>query len=176
MPLKLLCMVLTLITGGCSVMERSQIQPLQTMPYVDLNRYTGTWYEIARYPNSFQKDCVGSRATYSLRDDGRISVLNECYDRTFEGKIRSAKGTARVVDSATNAKLKVSFFWPFYGPYWIIDLGKDYEFAVIGHPKRQYLWILSRSKDMDQNVYEAILERLRQQQYDTTKLMRTLQK
>lgn len=157
-------------------MERSQIQPLQTMPYVDLNRYTGTWYEIARYPNSFQKDCVGSRATYSLRDDGRISVLNECYDRTFEGKIRSAKGTARVVDSATNAKLKVSFFWPFYGPYWIIDLGKDYEFAVIGHPKRQYLWILSRSKDMDQNVYEAILERLRQQQYDTTKLMRTLQK
>lgn len=157
-------------------MERPQIQPLQTVPYVDLNRYTGTWYEIARYPNSFQKDCVGSRATYSLRDDGRISVLNECYDRTFEGRIRSAKGTARVVDSVTNAKLKVSFFWPFYGSYWIIDLGKDYEFAVIGHPKRKYLWILSRSKEMDQKVYEAILERLRQQQYDTTKLMRTLQK
>jgi apolipoprotein D and lipocalin family protein len=172
----MLCILLIIIAGGCSVMERPQILSLQTVLYVDLNRYTGIWYEIARYPNGFQKDCVGSRATYSLRDDGRISVLNECYDRTFEGNIRSAKGTARIVDSTSNAKLKVSFFWPFYGPYWIIDLGKDYEFAVIGHPKRKYLWILSRSKDMDQTVYEAILERLRQQQYDTTKLVRTLQK
>lgn len=157
-------------------MEKPQVHPPQTVSYVDLNRYTGLWYEIARYPNSFQKDCVGSRATYELKDDGRISVLNECYDRSFAGSLRSVKGTAWVVDGASNAKLKVSFFWPFSGAYWIIDLGKNYEFAVIGHPKRKYLWILSRSKEMDQDLYERILERLKQQQYDTTRLLRTVQK
>ena len=96
--------------------------PLPVVPYVDLKRYTGTWYEIARYPHRFQEGCVGSKATYTLRDDGKISVLNECYDKTFTGKIRSAKGKAWVVDKKTNAKLKVSFFWPFSGDYWIIDL------------------------------------------------------
>jgi len=156
-------------------MEKTQVQPLETVSNVDLKRYTGLWYEIARYPNRFQKDCVGSRATYGLKDDGRISVLNECYDRTFEGSLRSVKGTARVVDATSNAKLKVTFFWPFSGAYWIIDLGRDYEFAVIGHPKRKYLWILSRSKEMDQDLYERILERLKQQDYDTSKLIKTPQ-
>jgi len=88
---------------------------------------------------------VGSKATYTLRDDGNISVLNECYDETFDGKIRSAKGKAWVVDKETNARLKVSFFWPFAGDYWIVDLAKNYEYAAIGHPTRKYLWILSRT-------------------------------
>jgi apolipoprotein D and lipocalin family protein len=160
---KIFLSLLLIIAGGCSSMEKPQVQPLQTVPNVDLNRYTGVWYEIARYPNRFQKDCVGSRATYGLKDDGRISVLNECYDRTFEG-------------SKSNAKLSVSFFWPFSGAYWIIDLGSNYEFAVIGHPKRKYLWILSRSREMDQDQYEGILERLRLQHYDTTRLIKTPQK
>jgi apolipoprotein D and lipocalin family protein len=121
---------------------------LQVVPFVDLNRYTGTWYEIARYPHKFQKGCIGSRATYALRDDGKLSVLNECYEESDRGKLRSAKGKAWVVDTNTNAKLKVSFFWPFSGDYWIIDLGSDYDYAVIGHPKRKYLWILSSSKLM----------------------------
>ena len=133
------------------------------------------WYEIARYPNNFQRGCVGSRATYTLRDDGNISVLNECYDKAFDGKLRFAKGKAWVVDKETNAKLKVSFFWLFAGDYWIIDLGKDYEYAVVGHPKRKYLWILSRTKEMDAVVYEGILSRLQEKEYDTSKLMRTLQ-
>jgi len=150
--------------------------PLKTVPYVDLGRYTGVWYEIARYPNNFQRGCVGSRATYTLRDDGNISVLNECYDKAFDGKLRFAKGKAWVVDKETNAKLKVSFFWLFAGDYWIIDLGKDYEYAVVGHPKRKYLWILSRTKEMDAVVYEGILSRLQEKEYDTSKLMRTLQK
>ena len=157
-------------------MQRQKISPLEVVPYVDLVRYTGVWYEIARYPNSFQEGCVGSRATYAVRDDGKISVLNECYDKSFEGRIKSAKGKAWVVEKETNAKLKVSFFWLFAGDYWIIDLGKDYEYAVIGHPERKYLWILSRTKEMDKEVYEGILSRLRDKQYDTSRLIKTPQK
>jgi apolipoprotein D and lipocalin family protein len=160
---------------GCAYTEKKML-PLETAPFVDLNRYTGVWYEIARYPNSFQEECVGSRATYSLRDDGGISVLNECYARSFDGGIRSARGRAWVIDKSSNAKLKVSFFWPFSGDYWIIDLGPNYEYAVIGHPKRTYLWILSRTKILEGKVYEEILARLKEKQYDTTKLIPTPQK
>ncbi|MCL7488732.1 MAG: lipocalin family protein [Desulfobulbaceae bacterium] len=151
------------------------MKPLSTVHFVDLNRYVGQWYEIARYPNSFQKGCVGSMATYTLRDDGKINVVNECYDKTFSGKLRSAKGRAWAVDKETNARLKVSFFWPFAGDYWIIDLGQKYEYAVVGHPERKYLWILSRSPEMDEKVYQSILARLQKQEYDTTKLIRTEQ-
>jgi apolipoprotein D and lipocalin family protein len=170
----LITLILLAITG-CINMQGKTSVPLQVVPYVDLTRYTGTWYEIARYPHSFQEGCVGSKATYTLRDDGKISVLNECYDKTFGGKIRSAKGKAWVIDKKTNAKLKVSFFWPFSGDYWIIDLGTNYEYAVVGHPKRKYLWILSRTKVMDASVYEAILSRLKDKQYDTSKLIKTSQ-
>ena len=148
---------------------------LQVVQYVDLKRYTGTWYEIARYPHKFQTGCVRSRATYTLRDDGKLSILNECNEEADTEKIRSAKGKAWVVDKKTNAKLKVSFFWPFSGDYWIIDLGREYEFAVIGHPGRKYLWILSRTKVIDESVYEGILSRLKEQHYDILKLIRTQQ-
>ena len=164
-----------LVAGGCTNMKKEPSSPLSTVSHVDLNRYMGVWYEIARYPNSFQKGCVGSKATYTLLDDGKVSVLNECYDGSFSGKPRSAKGKAWVVDKETNAKLKVSFFWFFSGDYWIIDLGRDYEYAVIGHPKRKYLWILSRTKEMDEGVYEGILSLLHDKQYDTSKLIKTLQ-
>jgi apolipoprotein D and lipocalin family protein len=168
--------VFCMMIAGCAYSEKKMTGPLETVPFVDLNRYTGVWYEIARYPNSFQEGCVGSRATYSLRDDGKISVLNECYDRSFDGRLRSAQGKAWIIDKASNAKLKVSFFWPFSGAYWIIDLGSDYEYAVIGHPKRTYLWILSRTKTLEAEVYEKILFRLKDKQYDTTKLITTPQK
>jgi apolipoprotein D and lipocalin family protein len=166
--------ILLTITG-CVNMPKQTDSPLPVVPYVDLNRYTGTWYEIARYPNSFQEGCVGSKATYTLRDDGKISVLNECYDKAFDGRIKSAKGKAWIVDKVTNARLRVSFFWPFSGDYWIVDLGKNYEYAVIGHPKRKYLWILSRTREMKEEVYEAILSGLRDQQYDTSRLLKTPQ-
>jgi apolipoprotein D and lipocalin family protein len=157
-------------------MSKQKSTTVPVVSYVDLSRYAGTWYEIARYPHRFQEGCVGSKATYTLRDDGKISVLNECYDKTFDGKIRSAKGKAWVVDKKTNAKLKVSFFWPFAGDYWIIDLGKNYEYAVIGHPERKYLWILSRNKEIECEVYERILSRLKEIQYDTSRLIKTPQK
>lgn len=162
------------IMASCMHMKDT-VPPLEVVPYVDLSRYTGTWYEIARYPHKFQRGCIGSRATYALRDDGKLSVLNECHEESDNSRLRSAKGRAWVVDTNTNAKLKVSFFWPFSGDYWIIDLGRDYEYAVIGHPKRKYLWILSRTQVMDVAVYSAILSRLREQHYDISKLIKTRQ-
>jgi len=149
--------------------------PLQTVSHVDVNRYMGKWYEIASFPQWFQKNCTAVSATYALRKDGDVDVLNECRDKTLDGKLRSAKGKAWIVDRASNAKLKVRFFWPFSGDYWIIDLGAEYQYAVVGHPKRNYLWILSRSRQMDPAEYDKILERLKQQHYDVTRLNKTLQ-
>jgi apolipoprotein D and lipocalin family protein len=152
-----------------------ELPPLKTVPYVDLNRYMGKWYEIASIPQSFQKDCVASSAQYSLRNDGKVDVLNQCRLKTLDGKLKQAKGVAWVTEPETNAKLKVSFFWPFWGKYWIVDLGADYEYAVVGHPDRDYLWILSRTPQMDEQTYEAILDRLKDQYYDVNLLHRTLQ-
>lgn len=149
--------------------------PLQTVPKVDLARYMGTWYEIAAFPQRFEKGCVASTATYSLRSDGRVTVLNQCRNETLDGKLRNAQGIAWAVDKRTNAKLKVRFFWPFSGDYWIIDLGPNYEYAVVGHPKRTYLWILCRTPQMDNTTYQRILQRLEAQRYDISLLKKTLQ-
>ena len=130
--------------------------PLQTVAHVDLNRYLGLWYEIGRYPNSFQKGCLGSTALYTARPNGEIDVLNSCRDEQ-DGSLREAKGRAWVVDKASNARLKVSFFWPFRGDYWIIDLGQEYEYAVVGTPNRKYLWILSRTPEMHPAILAKIL-------------------
>ena len=169
-------LLLSLLFSGCASKDINGMQPLETVNFVDLSRYVGQWYEIARYEHRFQAGCVGSRANYSLRDDGKISVVNECYEKSFSGKLRSVKGKAWVVDKETNARLKVSFFWPFAGDYWVIDLGQDYEYAVVGHPNRKYLWILSRTPVMDEEVYKSILARLQKQEYDTAKLISTDQK
>ena len=170
--LKLL-VLLPFLFSGCVTKDANNMKPLEAVTFVALDRYVGQWYEIARYHHRFQKGCVGSKATYSLREDGKITVVNECYDKSFSGKLRSVKGKAWVVDKETNARLKVSFFWPFAGDYWIIDLGQEYEYAVVGHPDRKYLWILSRTPVMDEKVYQSILARLQKQDYDTAKLVRT---
>jgi apolipoprotein D and lipocalin family protein len=168
-------LLLLVLAFSCAETKERPMNPPDVVPFVDVNRYAGLWYEIARYPNTFQEGCVGSRATYTVREDGKITVLNECYDRTFQGELRSVRGTARVSDRETNAKLKVSFFWPFSGDYWIIDLGDSYEYAVVGHPKRKYVWILGRTKKMDPETYRKILARLREQGYDTSRLILTPQ-
>jgi apolipoprotein D and lipocalin family protein len=160
---------------ACTFGMKNGLPPLKVVTFVDLNRYVGTWYEISRFPNRFQKGCVGTTATYTIRKDGKIDVLNQCRKETLDGEISSVKGTARVVDNKTNAKLKVSFFWPFSGHYWVIDLGENYDYAVVGHPDRKYLWILSRSPKMDEKIYNLILEKLKLQFYDTSKLIKTLQ-
>lgn len=147
---------------------------LKTVESVDLKRYAGTWYEIARYPNRFQKQCVGNTtATYSLEAGGDLQVINKCLKK--DGKIDDAKGKAKIVDEQTNAKLKVSFFAFFYAPYWIIDLDKDYQYAVVGHPDRKYLWILSRAPEMKDATYQNILRRIEALGYNPAKLEKTSQ-
>jgi apolipoprotein D and lipocalin family protein len=165
--------VLLIALASCMALKKGPAEkPPQTVGHVDLVRYTGKWYEIASYPNRFQKGCINSQATYTLREDGTISVLNRCTDERT-GQRRQAEGKAWVMDKSSNAKLKVSFFWPFSGDYWIMDLGEEYEYAVIGHPERKFLWILSRTRQMEEKVYRDILSRLNQQGYDTSRLMKT---
>ena len=167
----------TFAIGACAstTTKRLGLAPLQTVARVDLSRYVGTWYEIASFPQRFQKGCTGTMATYSLRDDGEIDVVNRCRKGSLQGKEDSAEGRARVTDKGTNAKLEVSFFWPFWGDYWIVDLGAKYEYAVVGHPSRDYLWILSRTPTMAPSVYASIVERLRDKGYQLDRLHRTLQ-
>jgi apolipoprotein D and lipocalin family protein len=150
-------------------------QPLEVVPYVDLWRYLGTWYEIATIPQRFQKGCVGVTAEYSLRKNGEIEVVNTCIQDTLDGEVRKVRGKARVVDKATSAKLKVSFFWPFWGSYWIIGLDADYQWAVVGHPNRNYLWILSRSPQMDDALYDKLLKFIADKGYNVARIRKTLQ-
>jgi apolipoprotein D and lipocalin family protein len=150
-------------------------KPLEVVPRVDIPRYLGTWYEIATIPQRFQRGCVGVTAHYSLRDDGAIDVVNVCRKDTLDGKERSVRGKAWIVDRATNAKLKVRFFWPFSGAYWIIELDPDYQWAVVGHPDRTYYWILSRTPQMDPALYDELLRRAAAKGYDVSKIKKTLQ-
>ena len=170
-------LIVSLALVGCSktTTERLELPPLEAVSQVDLERYLGTWYEIASYPQRFQKGCTGTTATYTLQSDGDIDVLNECRKGGLDGTQDTAEGKARVVDRESNAKLEVSFFGPFWGAYWIIDLGPEYEYAVVGHPSRDYLWILSRTPNLDGGVYAGILARLEEQGYPLEPLVKTLQ-
>lgn len=150
-------------------------QTLQTVPSVDLNKYTGKWYEIASYPQRFQKGCHCTTAEYSLSDKGYIIVINRCNRDSVNGKKSSIKGKAFIEKNSGNAKLKVQFFWPFKGKYWIIDLADDYSFAVVSHPNRKYLWILSRTPKMNDATYQQIISRLKEKEFDLTKLQMTKQ-
>jgi apolipoprotein D and lipocalin family protein len=148
---------------------QAEVEPV---PYVDLNRYLGTWYEIASIPQSFQKQCVSdTQAKYSEAELNTIEVQNTC--KKADGSTSSAEGRAKVVDDVSNAKLKVTFvkilgnwIYLFGGKYWIIDLHPDYDYAVVGHPKRTYGWILSRTPSLDHNLITTIAANLTTQGYD----------
>jgi len=151
-----------------------KISPVEVVAKVDLNRYAGKWYEIARLPNWFQRQCASdTTAEYTLRPDQKIDVVNAC--RKANGSIQTAKGTARIADpDGPNTKLKVTFFWPFSGKYWIIDLDSDYQWAVVGEPGRDYLWILSRTPRLDPDVFDGIVMRAKRQGYKVDRLIRTM--
>jgi apolipoprotein D and lipocalin family protein len=173
----LLTLTGAVLAGACSTTkENAVMKPLEVVPSVNIQKYLGTWYEIARYPNRFQEGCVATQVQYSLRDDGKVKVLNSCREDTVDGKEKSIEGKAWSVDKITNAKLKVQFFWPFRGDYWIIQLDKDYRYAVVGHPKRSYLWILSRTPTLDEATYSAIVQKLVEQGYDPARIIKTPQK
>lgn len=157
-------------------------QLLEVVPSVDLARYCGTWYEVARLPNSFQKKCAGNvTATYTLLDNGQIKVVNRC--RMEDGEITEAEGRAKKAsEKEPNSKLKVRFapailsFLSFvWGNYWILELDTAYTYAVVGEPDREYLWILSRSPKMDENIIRGILDRMEEKGFDVTKMIRTKQ-
>lgn len=132
---------LVVALGGCGGLGPEA--PLEVVEGVELGRYTGRWYEISRYPDTFERGCERVTADYALRLDGRISVLNTCREGRIEEGARTIQGVAPVVDSNTNAKLTVSFFGPFEGEYRILELGEEYEYAVVAEPARNFLWSIS---------------------------------
>lgn len=156
--------------------------PVKTIASLDVPRYLGTWYEIAKFPNWFQKKCVGNtKAVYSSRSDGNLRVLNSC--KQADGETSEAEGTARQIGAKDSPKLEVRFapvwlsFIPMvWGDYWVIDLDSQYQIAAVSDPKREYLWVLSRTPQLDPKVYDDLLRRLQAQQFDVRKLELTPQK
>lgn len=147
----------SLLITGClnQPVYRQSNAPLQTVSSVDLNKYLGKWYEIYRLPNWFEDDdCVTVTAEYGLRDDGGVSVLNTCHKAS---KKEEARGIAKIVEGSSNSKLRVSFFRPFYGDYWILDLASDYSWVLIGEPAGKYFWILARDKKLSPELEESLL-------------------
>jgi apolipoprotein D and lipocalin family protein len=140
---------LTVILAACASGPVGNPSPPQPAKSVELDRYLGKWYEVARYDMRFQKGCEGVTAEYSKRPDGLIRVLNTCRDGAVDGPVRTAEGKAKIADTATNAKLKVSFFGPFFGDYWIMDRADDYSWAIVGEGSGRYLWLLSRQPPTD---------------------------
>lgn len=161
----------TLGLSGC-VGAGANLPQLDTASNVDLSRYTGVWYEIAKYPVSFEQGCVNVTAEYSQRDDGTVGVLNTC--ESTDGDTRTIEGFA-TVDKEDPAKLTVYFFWPFGAPYWILEVGDDYQYAVVGDPSRNYFWILSRTPQLDDATYQSIIAKMPDWGYDPAKLEMTPQ-
>ena len=155
---------------------------VKTIASLDVPRYLGTWYEVAKFPNWFQKKCVGNtKAIYSLRPDGNLRVLNSC--KQADGDTSEAEGTARQIGAKDSPKLEVRFapawlsFLPMvWGDYWVIDLDAQYQLAAVSDPKREYLWVLSRTPQADPKAYDDLLRRLQAQQFDVRKLDLTPQK
>jgi apolipoprotein D and lipocalin family protein len=171
MPIPRFSLLLVLFSG-CSVFSPEQYPFLPTVESVDVQRYAGTWYEIASLPFSRQEGCTCTKAEYKVMDDGVLKVTNSCIK---EGKMSVANGKAFIVEGTNNAKLKVQFFWPFKGDYWIIDLADDYSYAVVGVPSRKYCWILSRTKSMDDSTYAGILGVVKAKGFDITRFNKTQQ-
>lgn len=167
---KLFFLPLILLAGAASGQEVPEPAPVTAVKSVDISRYVGLWYEVAKIPNRFQDQCAsGTTARYTLREDGRLEVVNRC--RKDDGSMDEAEGVAKIEDAVTNAKLKVSFVsflgWrPFWGDYWVIGLGEDYSWAVVGTPDRKYGWVLARTPEPEVAVWEEIFRTLADNGYE----------
>jgi len=161
---------------GLPANSQTSDAPVKTIASLDVPRYLGTWYEIAKFPNWFQRKCaVNTKAMYSLRPEGTLKVMNSC--KTVDGDIPEAEGTARQIGSKDSPQLEVRFapvwlsFLPMvWGDYWVVDLDSQYQVAAVSDPRREYLWILSRTPQLDKRVYDELLQRLQAQQFDIRKL------
>jgi len=158
-----------LVTIGCTAGEPKT--NVTTVKSVDLQRYAGTWYELASYPQFFEKGCSRVKATYTPKD-GYIEVFNQSVKN---GKPNNIKGKAFVVDHSGNARLKVQFFWPFRGNYWIIDLADDYSWALVSDPNRKTLWILSRTPKIDVELYNSLINTLVEKGFKKEKIVKMVQ-
>ena len=176
--MKRLVLLAALLLGGC-VTSQPAGPPVQTVAAVDLNRYLGTWYEIARLPNSFQdgrgRNCTETTASYALRPDGQVAVTNRCIDAGDGNREAVATATAYAVEGSNNARLRVTFFWPFYGDYWVIGLDPEYRWAVVGTPGRNFLWVLSRTPQMAPGDYAEAVGIAAAQAFDVARLQPTPQ-
>lgn len=155
--------------------SKKNYPPLEVAQNVDLDRYVGEWYEIARLPAIFEKDCYGAKAEYSVAEDGTLQVVNSCHKGSLDGKLSVAKGKGYVVDEETHAKLKVQFMWPFKGDYWILEVGDNYEYALVGEPSRKNLWILSREPQINLDRLQDLVDKARNMGFNTDKLIYTTQ-
>jgi len=169
--LALVSFLVPLILVGQAFSGPPKLEPVSGF---DLNRYLGKWYEIARLPNPFEKELVNVTATYSLRSDGKVKVVNEGYKKTLYGKHQVAVGKAKFAKSPDKGYLRVSFFWIFYGDYMIVELDPDYQCAMVAS-SHKYLWILAREPKMDRGVLENLIKRAQELGFDTSKLYFTPQ-
>ena len=142
---------------------------------LDIEKYLGTWYEIARFDHRFERGLVGVTANYSLREDGKIKVTNSGFKNTLDGEQSEAVGKAKIPDPDIPSKLKVSFFWFFYGDYYVLELDEDYQWALIGSSSDKYLWMLSRSPQMEEGLYEKLISKLKERGYDVSNLIKVEQ-
>lgn len=157
----------------CSPWAAADNAPLPTVSTVDLSRYVGSWYEIALLPNRFERQCVSDTQAHYTAKDGGIQVLNRC--RKADGQIDDAKGRAKIVEGSGNAKLRVSFFWPFYGDYWVLALDPDYSAVLVGEPSRKLAWVLARRPDLPEARLAELLARAQALGFDSASFQKTPQ-
>jgi apolipoprotein D and lipocalin family protein len=171
----LMLMSISLLTS-CQHISMKNVD-ISTVDTVVIDRYLGKWYEIARFPHRFEKDLIGVTATYVLRDDGKINVLNAGYKNNFKGRYKEAHGIAKIPDKYDASKLKVSFFLFFYADYFILELDTlKYHYAMVGSSSPDYLWILCRSPLMNEETYNMLIEKAKARGYQTEKLIKVEQK
>jgi apolipoprotein D and lipocalin family protein len=168
--------LLALAIFGIKALAFGADEPLETVDHVDLTRYQGKWFEIARLPLIWESKCASDvTATYTPLPGGKIGVLNSCIKS--DGKITQSKGTATIASKKDNShsRLKVTFFWPFSGDYWILDLDPDYRWALVGNPSRKNLWILSRTPSLDRETIDMLLAKGASLGFNTSKIVMTKQ-
>ena len=170
----LFLIITTLLVCNCTKTQ-SQMIDKTTVKELDLNRYLGKWYEIARFPHSFEKNLMGVTATYRLKDGGMIEVLNEGFKGTLDGDHSKAIGKAKIPNKLEPGKLKVSFFWIFYADYFVLELDPNYQYVMIGSSSEKYFWILCRTPQMDPAVYNMLCDKARKRGYNLDKLYKVPQ-
>lgn len=173
--MKQIMIVMCLLCGTMALEGANKIDN-STVKEIDLNRYMGRWYEIARFDHFFERGLVGCIAEYSFRDDGLIKVVNTGYKRSFDGKFKESVGKARVKDSGIPGQLEVAFFLNFYGDYYVLELAPDYSYVLVGSSSDDFLWILSRTPKMKKEDLDFLLMRAQQRGYDISKLIMVEQK